>query len=89
MEIIVRGIKDEMLKEEVKAIIRKFCDRERVYAKGFWSGEHQTGRLRFVEVYPVGSKSLIGHILYDVYSRTPKYYTVVNRRQVVKTYALR
>lgn len=88
MKITVRGIKDEFLKEEVKAIIHEYCDCERVYARGFWTGEDQTGHLNFVEVYPVGSKSLIGQILYDVASRTPKYYTVVKRSQVAKTYAL-
>ena len=33
MKIVVRGIDDEMLKEEVKAIIREFCECENVYAK--------------------------------------------------------
>lgn len=89
MKITVRGIKDEMLKEEVKAIIREFCDCESVYAKGFFSGEWQTGYLRCVEIYPTGSSSLVGRILFDVASGTPKRYTVVKRRQVVKTYALR
>lgn len=89
MKIVVRGIKDEMLKEEVKAIIREFCDCESVYARGFWSGEYQTGHLRGVEIYPTGSKSEIGEILYDAYSRNPKSYTVINRRKVGKVYRLR
>lgn len=33
MKIVVRGIKDEMLKEEVKAIIHEYCECESVYAK--------------------------------------------------------
>lgn len=89
MKITVRGIKDEMLKEEVKAIIREFCDCESVYARGFWSGEHQTGHLRAVEIYPTGSKSKIGVILYDTYTRRPDIYAVIKRRQVVKMYALK
>lgn len=89
MEITIRGIKDEMLKEEVKAVIREFCDCESVYARGFWSGEYQTGHLRGVEIYPTGSKSKIGKILYDVESRTPKRYTVIKSRQVVKMYSLK
>lgn len=89
MKITVRGIKDEMLKEEVKAIIREFCDCESVYARGYWSGEFQLGHLREVEIYPTGSKSKIGKILYETYSREPKSYTVIKRRQVVKTYTLR
>lgn len=89
MKITVRGIKDEMLKEEVKAIIREFCDCESVYARGFWSGKFQSGHLRGVEIYPTGSKSMIGFMPYDAYSRKPKHYTIIKRRQVVKTYALR
>ena len=88
MKITVRGIKDEMSKEEVEAIICEFCDCENVYARGFWSGKFQSEHLRGVEVYPTGSKSMIGFIHYDAYSRKPKYYTVIKRRQVVKTYAL-
>lgn len=89
MKITVRGIKDEMLKEEVKAIIREFCDCERVYARGFWSGKFQSGHLRGVEIYPIGSKSMIGFILYGAYTRKPSIYAVIKRRQVVKTYTLR
>lgn len=89
MKITVRGIKDEMLKEEVKAIIREFCDCESVYARGFWSGEFQSGHLRAVEIYPTGSKSKIGAILYGAYTRKPKIYAVIKRRQVVKTYTLK
>ena len=89
MKITVRGIKDEMLKEEVKAIIREYCDCGSVYAIGYWSGVHQTGRFRGVEIYPTGSKSKIGVIVYDVDSGTPKRYTVIKRRRVVKLYALK
>ena len=89
MKITVRGIKDEMLKEEVKAIIREFCDCESVYAKGFFSGEWQTCYLRCVEIYPTGSKSMIGYIRYNVVLRCPEWYGVVNRRQYVKVYMLR
>lgn len=89
MKITVRGIKDEMLKEEVKAIIREFCDCESVYARGFWTGKFQSGHLRGVEIYPTGSKSMIGFILYGTYTRKPKSYTVIKRRQGVKTYTLR
>lgn len=38
MKIVVRGIKDAKLKEEVKAIIREFCACESVYAKKFLVG---------------------------------------------------
>lgn len=86
MKITVRGIKDEMLKEEVKAIIRGFCERESVYAKADLSNK---GNLKGVEIYPRGSKAMIGYIAYDVTSREPKSYTVVKRRRVVKVYALK
>ena len=89
MKIVVRGIRDEAVKDEVKAIISEFCACESVYAKSFWSGEYKTGCLRGVDIYPTGSNSLVGRILYDVASGTPKSYTVVKRRQVVKTYALK
>lgn len=89
MKITVRGIRDAMLKEEVKEIIREYCEWENVYAKAFWSGEHQTGHLRGVEIYPTGSNALVGRILYDVASRTPKRYTVIKRRQLVKAYELK
>ena len=89
MKIVVRGIKDEILKEEVKAIIREYCKCDSVYAKGFFSGRYQGGHLRGVEIYPTGSKSMIGFILYDVYTRKPKVYVGINRRQVVKTYRLK
>ena len=88
MKIIVRGVRDEMLKEEIKAIICEYCECDSVYASGFWSGEYQTGHLRGVDVYPVGSKSRIGFILYEGHLRGPKSYTVIKRRQVVKTYVL-
>lgn len=88
MKITVRGIKDGMLKDEVKAIIREFCDRESVYARGFWSGEYQTGHLRGVEIFPTGSKSRVGVIIYDAYTRKPKRYTVIKRRKLVKAYSL-
>lgn len=86
MKITVRGIKDEMLKEEVKAIIREFCDCESVYAEGDFS---KKGNLKGVEIYPTGLKLLIGYILYDVASKTPKCYGVIKHRQVVKTYTLK
>lgn len=86
MKIIVRGISEETTKAEVKAIIREFCERENVYAKADLSNK---GNLKGVEVYPVGSMMLIGYISYDVESRTPKRYTVVKRRRVVKVYALK
>ena len=89
MKIIVRGIRDELLKEEVKAIIREFCDCDSVYTKGFFSAKNQSGHLRGVEIYPTGSSSLVGRILFDVASGTPKRYTVVKRRRVVKVYALK
>lgn len=86
MKIIVRGISEETTKTEVKAIIREFCDCESVYAKGDFSNK---GNLKGIEIYPTGSNSLVGYILYDVESRTPKYYTVVKRRRPVKVYALK
>lgn len=89
MKITVRGIKDEITKEEVKALIRVFCDCENVYARGFWSGKFQSGHLRGVEIFPTGSKSKIGFILYDPYTRKPKVYAVIKRGQVVKTYTLK
>lgn len=89
MKITVRGIKDEMTKEEVKAIIREFCDCESVYARGFWSGKFQSGHLRGVEIYPTHSKAMIGFIQYDTYTRKPNVYVVLKLRQVVKTYALK
>lgn len=89
MKIIVKGISDGMLKEEVKVIIREFCDCENVYARGLWSGEYQTGHLRGVEIYPIGSESMIGFIKYDVYTRKPNIYVVLKRRDGVKTHALK
>ena len=86
MKITVRGIKDAMLKEEVKAIIREFCECESVYAKGDFS---KKGNLKGIEIYPTDSKSLIGYLLYDVVSKAPRCYAVIKRRQVVKTYALK
>ena len=88
MKIVVRGIRDELLKEEVKAIIREFCECDSVYAKGYYSGRMQSGHLRGVEIYPTGSSSLVGCILFEVASGTPKRYTVLKRRRVVKSYAL-
>lgn len=89
MKIVVRGIRDERLKEEVKAIIREYCECDSVYTKGYYSGRMQSGHLRGVEIYPTGSTSMIGRILFDVSSGTPKRYTVVKRRCVVKTYVLK
>lgn len=86
MKIIVRGISEETTKDEVKAIIRAFCKCESVYAKTDLSNK---GNLKGIKVYPAGSKSLVGYISYDVTSRTAVYYTLINRRQVVKTYVLR
>lgn len=86
MKIIVRGITDEMFKEEVKEIIRAFCKCESVYAKADLSNK---GNLKGVKVYPTGSKSLVGYISYDVTSITAVYYTLINRRQVVRTYMLK
>lgn len=81
MKIIVRGIEDEMLKEEVKAIIREFCEHESVYAKADLSNK---GNLKGVKIYPNASKSMIGYILYDIVLREPVYYTHIKRRRVVK-----
>lgn len=89
MKIVVRGIRDEVVKDEVKAIIREFCECDNVYTKGFFSGRKQSGHLRGLEIYSTGSNSLVGRILYDVASGKPKSYTVVKRRRVVKTYALK
>lgn len=36
MKITVRGISDERIKDEVKAIIREYCECDSVYAKGFF-----------------------------------------------------
>lgn len=88
MKIVVRGIRDELLKEEVKAIIREFCECDSVHAKGFFSGRNQSGHLRGVEIYPTGSTSMIGRITFNIASRTPKSYVVIKRRRAVKTYAL-
>lgn len=89
MKIVVRGISEETTKDELKVIIREFCACESVYAKSFWSGEYKRGYLRGVEIYPTGSRSKIGFILYDVYTRKPKVYAVIKRRQVVRTYSLK
>ena len=86
MKIVVRGIRDEAGKDEIKAIIRAFCKCESVYAKADLSNK---GNLKGVKVYPTGSKSLVGYISYDVTSRTAVYYTLINRRQVVRTYMLK
>ena len=86
MKIVVRGIRDEAVKDEIKAIIRAFCKCESVYAKADLSNK---GNLKGVKVYPTGSKSLVGYISYDVTSRTAVYYTLINRRQVVRTYMLK
>lgn len=86
MKIIVRGISEETTKAEVKAIIRKFCERESIYAKADLSNK---GNLKGVKIYPSGSKSMIGYILYDIVLREPVYYTHIKRREVVKTYALK
>jgi hypothetical protein len=86
MKIVVRGISEETTKDEIKAIIREFCELENVYAKADLSNK---GNLKGVKIYPTASKSMIGYISYDVTSRTPKFYTVIKRRQVVKTYRLK
>ena len=86
MKIIVRGIRDELLKEEVKAIIRGFCECESVYAKADFS---KKGNLKGVKIYPTGSKALIGYVSYHIVSGKPTSYAVINRRQVVKAYALK
>lgn len=86
MKIIVRGISEETTKEEVKAIIREFCERESVYVKADLSNK---GNLKGVKIYPSGSKSMIGYISYDVVSGKPDYYVHIKRRNVVKTYALK
>lgn len=86
MKIIVRGISEEITKDELKAIIREFCEYESVYAKADTSNK---GNLKGLEIYPTGSSSLVGRILFDVASRTPKRYVVIKRHRVVKSYALK
>lgn len=86
MKIVVRGIRDEVVKEEVKAIIRELCECESVYAKVDLSNK---GNMKGVKIYPSGLKSMIGYISYDVVSVKPDYYARINRRQLVKTYVLR
>lgn len=86
MKIVVRGISEETTKDEVKAIIRMYCDHESVCAKAETSNK---GNLKGVEIYPAGSKALIGYIAYDVLSRTPVHYVVINRRLVTKAYNLK
>lgn len=86
MKIVVRGISDEVVKDEVKAIIREFCELENVYAKADLSNK---GNLKGVKIYPSGSKSLVGYISYDVASMAAVYYTLISRRMPVKTYALK
>lgn len=78
MKIIVRGIRDEKLKEEVKAIIREFCEYDSVYTKGYYSGRMQSGHLRGVEIYPTESSSLVGRILFDVASGTPYHWMLTD-----------
>ena len=86
MKIIVRGISEETTKDEIKAIIREFCERESVYVKADFS---KKGNLKGVKIYPTGSKALIGYVSYHVVSGKPTSYAVINRRQVVKTYTLK
>lgn len=86
MKIIVRGISEETTKDEVKAIIREFCEHESVYAKAELSNK---GNLKGVKIYKTGFKSLVGYISYDVTSMTAVYYTLINRRLPVKSYALK
>ena len=86
MKITVRGISDEIVKEEVKAIIREFCECESVYAKADLSNK---GNLKGVKIYKAGSKSLVGYISYDVASMTAVYYRLISRRKPVKTYTLK
>lgn len=85
-KIFVRGISEETTKAEVKAIIREFCECENVYAKADLSNK---GNLKGVEIYPTGSKSMIGYNLYDVVLGTPVYYGHIKRRRPVKVYALK
>lgn len=85
MKIVVRGISEETTKDELKAIIREFCECEGVYVKADFS---KKGNLKGVKIYPAGSKALIGYVSYHVVSGKPVSYAVINRRQVVKTYAL-
>lgn len=86
MKIIVRGISEETIKAEVKAIIREYCERENVYAKADLSNK---GNLKGVKIYPAGSKALIGYVSYHVVSGKPTSYAVINRRRPVKVYALK
>mgnify|MGYP000661171366 CR=1 FL=1 len=86
MKIFVRGISDEFVKEYLKVIIRAFCECESVYARADFS---RKGNLKGVKIYPTGSKALIGYVSYHVVSGKPTSYAVINRRQVVKTYALK
>lgn len=86
MKIVVRGISEETTKDEIKAIIREYCECESVYAKVDLSNK---GNLKGVKIYPSGSKSLVGYISYDVASMTAVYYTLISRRTPVKTYKLK
>ena len=86
MKIVVRGISEETTKDELKAIIREYCEHESVYAKAAFSNK---GNLKGVEVYPVGSMKLIGYISYDVISGKPDYYAHIKLRRPVKVYALK
>lgn len=86
MKIVVRGISDKFVKEEIKAIIREYCEYESVYVRADFS---KKGNLKGVKIYPVGSKALIGYVSYYVVSGKPTSYAVINRRQAVKTYALK
>lgn len=56
MKIVVRGISEETTKDEIKAIIREYCECESVYAKADLSNK---GNLKGVKIYPSGSKSLL------------------------------
>ena len=86
MKIVVRGISDEVVKDEIKAIIREYCEHESVYAKADLS---KKGNLKGVKIYPLYSKALIGYVSYYVVSGKPTSYAVINRHQVVKTYVLK
>lgn len=86
MKIVVRGISEETTKDEVKVIIRAFCEFESVYAKADISNK---GNLKGVKIYPTGSKAIIGYVSYCVVSGKPTSYAVINHRQPVNTYALK
>lgn len=85
MKIMIRGIYDGIKKDEIKKIIKEFCNCENVYAKADVS---RNGNIKGVAVYPTGSKSIVGYISYLPDLKTPKVYIVLKRRRLVKSYAL-